>query len=527
MIAELINEIYSNPSSGKVRVAALEKLLSKQYVYNLRNNFKQDACGGFDPTFAIKMGSYLINKSETESFLYDASIDFCSLQGESSKDYDIFVGRVLNFIESHPLETFLGQAADALMAAENVQYNYILRRVIASVLDLYCKECLVGTSFTIDVTTATLKPSVFLGAFIATEEQRIDYYKSLPRKELNRISTVGMVHIASLWSKKEYATVLSKLYMLYPKLVRTMTTIDVEEVSDMIACAIDSATYNLVDSVFCDKRWEGGCRYFPRYYVVSGLMSGEKRGSSQSAFEWLITKTLYDYIGSVGVDLLKYRRVFIREKGVVINLDESFGDVSQIILQEWHNVDEDKHWLRVVYLAPVGGGTTDSAHGFTINMKNALMSGSFYGSSDVSVFLAVLHWLGIEFDSYLADDLFIKNNKIVSDYSDGSILTSIHERAITAMHPDNLRYEEPVSWNVTDGSSIREPNKTGVYFYEKKKVGRYTRRLPAGEQPSAAAIALAKKVFIELKPGYTLVDSFERNQRVKAVDTVKPLKLED
>lgn len=493
---DLNNTVVDELPSNHPEISAVVRLLSKQYIYTLRNNFFSTFMHGFESDFAIRSGSYLITRGSVANYLYDAVLDFCVVTKENAGNLADMAER---FVRSTPLSEFGAGAVDALVCAKDVRYNYLLRRVIAITLDLYNRDYVMQVFEPLSGCTGTLKPSMYLGAFAVTSQQRTQYYRDL-YKAGKLDPSANIPYLDTCWTKKEAALVYEKLYRSNTHLIQEMCKVPPEEVRDLIAWGIDQGTYSTVDAVFCSDDWSSMIYHFARYYVVSGFMERETADCSCSLIECGITQTFYDVITDFGVDCIKNRKLYIREKGVILNLTKRLQRVNKIMLQEYHNKSTDMHMMRIVYLADSDDKSVlDFAHGFTVNMKDLRMSGSFYGESDVLVLLAVLYWLGIDID-----------------LSNHSVLSPMYSVIVDVMQEDNIHYEEPVSWNYNQFNSYCGSKANGkVYFIEKRNIGRYTRKLPLGEQASPAAKALARSVFMELKPGHTIVDEFERNQVVK------------
>jgi hypothetical protein len=237
----------------------------------------------------------------------------------------------------------------------------------------------------------------------------------------------------------------------------------------------------------------------------------EETTSGQSSVYVLFRSILSeDFCGD---DVLKTRNIYVRDKGVSIRFIKPQDEVTRITLREYHNFTPyEEHYLLVNYYCgevkrfiPVDMTSIESSFKVLMYEKDAI------------VLLMVFKWLGILDKLDLSLDHFMR----VYDHLDEDQLFLIRSNVITGlrffdevMSEENFVYEEPYQWNSFPEEKARPQNHKGVYVLENRHIGRYTRKLPAGQQASTEAKALATSVFIELEEGMTLVDEFERKQRV-------------
>ncbi len=87
------------------------------------------------------------------------------------------------------------------------------------------------------------------------------------------------------------------------------------------------------------------------------------------------------------------------------------------------------------------------------------------------------------------------------------------ERVSVYFEDETLYYSEPIWWNYDQVKSRKKGQ--AVELTKLISVGTYFRRLPKGQQASENARTLAQKYCMILEPGYTLVEGFERRQRVQ------------
>jgi hypothetical protein len=214
-------------------------------------------------------------------------------------------------------------------------------------------------------------------------------------------------------------------------------------------------------------------------------------------------------------DLLKRREIYVRDNGVRLNFNTPQDGIESISLREYHAFEpHEEHLLLITYhnvektsrLLPVDLTSLDKTF-IPVQYEK-----------DVSVLFMVLAWLGvltkidITLDKFLAND--IPENEAIGMM--GSMNETVNSY-IKMMDEVNITYVVPFHWNYSVGSSKQTPHHgtEPVYTDKLKKIGRYTRKLPLGQKASPEAKAFAKKVFIELEEGMTIVEEFERKQRIR------------
>lgn len=218
-------------------------------------------------------------------------------------------------------------------------------------------------------------------------------------------------------------------------------------------------------------------------------------------------------------DLLKHRNIYLQEKGIIINFKNKFDGVEKVYLREYH--DDQAHLLYVGY-------TIDRVYRHLFVDMTSLDK-SYVGilfETDATVMIAVMLFLGLkpylvkEKKDYL--ELFKKRNPDAFSYelheyaawyrrTARSILDSLEKY----VQEDNIYFEVPEHWNYTaNPKEVKNPWE-GAYLIKDRKIGRYSRRLPAGQKASSEAKALAAKVFMDLGEDKTIVDEFVRKVKMK------------
>lgn len=217
-------------------------------------------------------------------------------------------------------------------------------------------------------------------------------------------------------------------------------------------------------------------------------------------------------------DVLKTRDFYVRDKGVRIVFKDVFNGFKSIEVREYHDIKTDEHYINIYYTIDTG----DTRMLFISMSDISGVTIPVMFEKDADAIMIILKWLGIldtvttnplQVFSELNTDL--KSKVSMDDAKEMSTLVN----SWIANYVDNFKedlyyYETPRQWNYTGASSKGD---SGFELSEKPKrivkVGRYTRRLPVGQNVSAEARALANKYFIELKEGYTIVEEFERKSK--------------
>ncbi|MFF2798220.1 hypothetical protein [Lysinibacillus xylanilyticus] len=217
-------------------------------------------------------------------------------------------------------------------------------------------------------------------------------------------------------------------------------------------------------------------------------------------------------------NFLKHRKFYVREKGVRIVFDKIVNGIACLELREVHVENEfDEHYINFFYTLESG-----ETRMFHLCMKDiSTAQRPLLYEKDAEVCLMVLAWLGLlsDFQVSTEDIKKIVGKTELESSEDGCAVLARNcnkwiEHAVFSMNKNNYHYETPTQWNYDiSGTSTKVGER--VYKGERLiKVSRYVRRLPAGQKASAEALALAKKFYMELEDGYTLIDEFHRWQRV-------------
>lgn len=210
----------------------------------------------------------------------------------------------------------------------------------------------------------------------------------------------------------------------------------------------------------------------------------------------------------LGFDCLKRRRLFVREKGVVIRFAVPFDGIDRIFVKEIH--DGEYHYLFVEYKFNDGYFKRDIVFDM-LRIDNSYYQ--FLYEKDYTVLLGILIWLGLLPDLQGAVKAIIQSEGALPEIAE--VLNGMLSAIAKHFAEDNITYEEPVGWNYQ--CNRKQSVESGERFVVAEKmvsVGRYTRRLPSGAHASEEAKNMAAKYCLELKDGYTFVDAFERKQAI-------------
>lgn len=205
-------------------------------------------------------------------------------------------------------------------------------------------------------------------------------------------------------------------------------------------------------------------------------------------------------------DILKKRRIFVREKGVKVCLTKPVDDIHDIYIKEIHESDE--HFILVRYLRDNG-----RYREFYLDIKNInVIHLQAITRQDYSVLLWILCWLGLQEEI----EQNLRNLNQTDLPISEQIVKDIYDYKCLLAKDSNLVYEDPIAWNYEYKShSACHKNQEQPVNRKQVTVGRYIRRLPNGTKASVEAKACAEQFCLELEDGYTFVNEFTRMQKAK------------
>ena len=302
-----------------------------------------------------------------------------------------------------------------------------------------------------------------------------------------------------------YVQILNRFPNIIERNPMTSTELS-KEYDCFIACLTAEAL-----NVFNDRN---GCLLVDRletYYNQISRFGGERnRTKEEKCIRYLMFEEMNN---EKNVDLLKHRRLYVRDKGVKIIPKNSELAIEYVTLREHHNNGE--HLLFLSYKLD------DIERFFFLNLADGSQLGAgMLLQADIEVCLFIMAWLGCldEFTSSLDYDK-IENGSSSSIDLEASAIVNLYALITAAKEDakeDNLYYEEPVGWNY-EHSNTKKCTAFGdstPLILKEVEIGRYTRRLPANQTASDNAKALAAKYCMDLGNDKTFVESFTKKVKV-------------
>lgn len=270
---------------------------------------------------------------------------------------------------------------------------------------------------------------------------------------------------------------------------------------------------NLTSNIFCGQMTSMYNEINSEYFAVNNVTNygGQEREDTIGKMDSVAMSVFFTtYLrGLVDDDAFKHRKVYVRDKGVVIRFKKSIDGIDFISLREYHRTEPfEEHYLLLCY--EITPGTTRVLQLDMTSLSKCYIPVLF--EKDTIVFSLIFNWLGLCPQIDLSREAFVEKlgrefipvRKTVIKY------VSMFDEYTAE---DNIYYEAPAQWNYDAGVTTGTSKKSKDYILESKTIGRYTRKLPAGQKASQEAKDLAKKVFMDLGEDRTLVDEFERKQR--------------
>lgn len=281
-----------------------------------------------------------------------------------------------------------------------------------------------------------------------------------------------------------------------------LTNVSPKIFSESLNNLLDSAVFSYTDSLFVEK--ESGV-------AMSNLVYAHSSWGRES-YPFLESQTMLMFFAlfsseKAESDLLHHRKIYVPEKGVTIKFKKSPEDsLSHITLREYHNSSE--HLLLINYFLKDG-----ASRFIWVNIENCKkVTHHILYEIDATVLTLIFSWLGV---------LDRIDTSTLAEQTDSSgevkeALNGFIEFAKQATREDNLIFETPRQWNYdTYGNYTGKNKKDSVYAYKEVQLEPYSRKLPIGQKASKKAIDFAKSICMDLESGMTIVEGFERSQRIK------------
>lgn len=204
-------------------------------------------------------------------------------------------------------------------------------------------------------------------------------------------------------------------------------------------------------------------------------------------------------------DFLKQRKIFIREKGVIIRLKKPCAGINSFFVKEIHESDHHLILLQTRYssLGVKKNLIIDIEHINFVIAKLILCS-------DYTAVIWLICWLGLK-DVLLECDWF----QDCEEFELANNVKLLFEFIAQYAKKDNLYYEDPSNWNY-ENHGVGVKKSVSVPKIQKQiQVGNYLRKLPNGAKASPEAVPAANRYCLDLEDGYTFVNSFTRMQTVR------------
>lgn len=237
----------------------------------------------------------------------------------------------------------------------------------------------------------------------------------------------------------------------------------------------------------------------PNYCLQFIFHDHEDRGKSK------MIALLSELFDSHTPDFLKQRKIFVREKGVIIRLKKPCAGINSFFVKEIHENDHHLILLQTRY------GSLGAKKNLIIDIEHInFVIAELILCSDYTAVIWLICWLDLK-DVLLKSD-WLKNCEYPALIDDAKLL---FEFIAQYAEEDNLYYEEPTSWNYENHRVGIKKSVSVPKIQKQIQVGNYLRKLPNGAKASPEAVAAANHYCLDLEEGYTFVNSFTRMQTVR------------
>lgn len=255
---------------------------------------------------------------------------------------------------------------------------------------------------------------------------------------------------------------------------------------------LTASVYSAIENLFSPEMQANVCLHF---------LNIERENSLKGN---IINGVVNAIIQGTGVDVLKYRKLFVREAGVTLQFHKSFDKITEVMLREVHR--EGLHYIFVRYCL-----NGQCHRNLVLNIEDLETSFITYMYEiDFSLTIGLLCWLGLKerITVGLEDVELLRGEDAIK-----AEIAAVVERVSAYFEDENLYYSEPIWWNYDQVKHKAAP--ATIEMTKLVSVGTYSRRLSKGQQASENARTLAQKYCMILEPGYTLVEGFERKQKIR------------
>lgn len=282
---------------------------------------------------------------------------------------------------------------------------------------------------------------------------------------------------------------------------------DIRKVSHALNYLYGVASVNSITAIY-------NTLYKP-YDPYSCLGSREPKTSKEKTavnfFRFIIETCLSDN------SILLQRNRLLKDGGVGMSLTNCGAGLDSIEIYESHDFKLDTH-----YIVIDGYFCDGNTRRIVIDIKEPIKTDLFLlYEDDFYLLFFVLMWFGL-YDNMVEIMKTAETEGASLEAGNGVRSTCLDLLSIMQKlyNETGITYTDPTSWNYTGTKQFNKSRRVVVkkeaeYEYVLQSVGAYIRRLPVGAKASDDRIELARKYLIELPKGYTLVDGFDRTQKVR------------
>lgn len=433
-------------------------------------------------------GRVLVMKQKCSSDFYDLVVDFVANLLVEKKDLHVIENAVRH------LEVSL---TDFCSKYSELEYNNLMQELLLSVgatedaSELFFTFCMYLHPLIVEWYSRGMQSS-------GNSKIRVSFCGSMDitllEMDIIAFSVTQLIKKIDYISDKEVKAIISGFKILngedkYRALQEAIEVQDDEEFMSKLKVGSYSAS---LYSVFDNEPSPNYCLQFVFH---------DRKDKGESKMIALLSE-LFD---SHAPDFLKQRKIFVREKGVIIRLKKFCAGINSFFVKEIHESDHHLILLQTRY------GSLGVKKNLIIDIEHInFVIAELILCSDYTAVIWLICWLGLK-DVLLKSDWF-------QDCEDSTLADNVKllfEFIAQYAEQDNLYYEEPPSWNY-ESHGVGVKKSVSVPKIQKQiQVGNYLRKLPNGAKASPEAVAAADNYCLDLEDGYTFVNSFTRMQTVR------------
>ena len=167
--------------------------------------------------------------------------------------------------------------------------------------------------------------------------------------------------------------------------------------------------------------------------------------------ESVINGAVNAIVQGTGVDVLKYRKLFVREVGGTLQFQKSFDKITEVMLREVHQ--EGLHYIYVRYCLH-----RQCYRDLVLNIEDLETSFmTFMYEIDFSLTIGILCWLGLK------ERMIAGLERVALLSGEDAIkaeIAAMVEKVSVYFEDENLYYSEPIWWNYDQVKSKFTPRTT-------------------------------------------------------------------